>query len=774
MTIARAAAFACLMLAGVSAHAQVVNDGTLGSNGPGLVGHAPNPGGGTDYFLTPADGAQVGSNLFHSLSRMDLSSADAAIYQGPSSIQNLITRITGGASSIDGSIRSEIPGANLFLINPQGIVFGEHASLNVSGNTVISTAHEVKLGGSGRFDTRAAGGDLLTVDPPSAFGFAEPPAPIVLNGSQIRGADSHSLALIGGNLLLSGTRSDDQPGLLSARGGRIDLASVGSSGSVRIVEGAAPNLVLEDVAQRGDISLTDDFIVSSSGVPEDPLAPALKPVPGSGPIFVRARNLLVEDSEIRVLTVTNQAAGDVDVGLTGDLTVRGTGAQRSLINSGSGLTIPVPPGQNLTNLITQTDSNIGMVRQFLICQGSVCGVIYRTPAPAGDVAIAARDVTLENGGQIVSHSEFLADAGNLSLDLSGGMEIRGFAADGNRSGLFSNAVGSGNQGQILLHMPDGALTMDDLGVIVIENGEASTLNSTSGRIDIEAASLDMSGNARIDSSTRGAGGGGDLTLDISGPARLRGATNSEEFTGITTLSQPGSTGAAGTIHFKANSLKILDGAQISARPVGTGALGPAGSITIDVADDLVMRRGTISTQSDVAAGGNIDVAIGGIADLRDSAITTSVTQGPASGGNIHLTPKSTAVVLQNSKIVAQAFRGGGGNIQISTDALIRDVDSLLSASSRFGVDGKVVIESPQGQIDVEQHVLTVPPIDVSSLLREACSMRNPGDASTFVVASDPGPRGLEGDILPAFLSGALPPDDGPADPGASASGPNCR
>src|SRR5262249_44802421 len=158
-----------------------------------------------------------------------------------------------------------------------------------------------------------------------------------------------------------------------------------------------------------------------------------------------------------------------------------------------------------------------------------------------------------------------------------------------------------------------------------------------------------------------------------------------------------------------------------------------------LADDLVMRRGTISTESAGGAGGNIDVAIGDIADLRHSEITTSVTHGPASGGNINLTPRSTAVGLQGSQIVAHADKGGGGDIVVSTDALVSDVNSTISASSNFGVNGHVVVESPQGQIDVEQHVLTVPPIDVSSLLREACSMRNPGDASTFVVASDPGP-----------------------------------
>jgi filamentous hemagglutinin family protein len=768
----RELAVATVVALALPAGAQVTNDGSLGSTGAGLVTNLPNAAGGLDYLLTEADGERAGGNLFHSLGRMDLGRNDAAVYQGDASIDNLITRITGGPSSIDGEIRSEISGANLFLINPDGIVFGENARLNVSGDTVVSTAHEVQLGSSGRFDTRAAGADILTVDPPNAFGFVNPPAPIVLQGSQIVGADRHALALIGGDLTLSGARSDGEPGLLSAPGGRIDLASVGSSGTVRMVGGAEPDLVL-DVDARGDVLLTDGFRVSSSGVSSNPLSPLQKPVPGSGPIFVSAANLTVEDaSEIRVLTVTNHPAGDISIDLTGDLTLRNANGEPAVIVSGSGLTIPVPPDQTPTQLIRQVDPAIGMVRDFLVCGSVACGVTYLTPAAAGDIAISARNAFIENGGQIVSRAEFTADAGEIRLDLTGNATIRGVAGE-IPSAVFSNAVGSGDQGRILLQA-DGALRMDDGGRIVIENGAQSTSSSTAGSIEIEVAALEMSGNARIDSSTRGAGSGGNLTLLIHGPASLRGATSADEFTGISTLSQPGSTGAAGTIDLSAGSLEIRDGAQISARPIGTGALGDAGSIVIDVVDDLVMRRGAITAESAVAGGGNIDVAIGGIADLRDSEITTSVIQGASPGGNIQLVPSSKAVVLQNSQIVAQAVEGAGGNILISTEALLRDVDSLVSASSQLGVDGTEVIDSPEGELNVEQNELSVPPIDVSSLLRQECALRDPGAASTFVVEPDPGPRRLDGDLLPAFVSGALPPDDAPSLGGAGAPASICR
>ena len=157
---------------------------------------------------------------------------------------------------------------------------------------------------------------------------------------------------------------------------------------------------------------------------DNPLDRRVKPAPGSGPIFVRARDLTVEDSEIRVLTVTNQPAGDVSIDLTGDLTVRGTGEQRSLINSGSGLTIPVPPDQIATSVFREVDPSIGLVRDFFVCGNAICGVTYLTPAPAGDISISARNLTLENGGQLVSRSEFQGDAGEIRLDLTGDATIQ--------------------------------------------------------------------------------------------------------------------------------------------------------------------------------------------------------------------------------------------------------------------------------------------------------------------------------------------------------------
>ncbi len=723
---------------GLTSTAQVVNDGSLGSTGAGVVASSTD-GAGTDYFLGEADGELVGGrNLFHSLSRLDLARDDRLTYQGSSSIENLVTRVTGGASSIDGTIRSEIPDANLFLINPAGVVFGENAELDVSGSVVISTAHEVGLGTSGRFDTRGAGGDVLTIDPPERFGFVDPPAPIVLDGSRLRGADDTAIALVGGDLTLSGS-ADGQRGLLGARSGRVDLASLASPGAVVIDRDGAGDLLVAEGTRLGTIQIRDDFVVTTSGIVGNPIEEGF--IAGAGPVFVRAHDLTLDEAAIQTLTVSDQAAGVVSIELTGDLRLIGRpGGLGSLISSASDVDIPVPPDLEETQVPILRRDFPGFVFRQRICGAIVCGYDFLSGGRAGDIDISARNLELSGGSSISSRSLAGGDAGTITIDLAGDVSIEGIVGSSLLSGIFSSSRGSGNPGTIRLTLASGTLSMDDYGVIVIENGDGSLAENVPGRIEIEASALDLAGSARIDTSTRGAGQGGDILIDIAGRARMRGVDETGDFTGISSLAQPGSTGAAGTITLRARSVEIGDGAQIAARPEADTATGDAGSIRIEAADDLVMRNGTISAESPSVDGGNIEISAGRLVDLSDSAITTSVRAGDGSGGNVRIEPGPLAVRLARSQIVAQAQFGAGGNIFIETNLLLDDAASLIDAGSAFGQQqGTETIQSPQGEINIQQPELATPPVDASALLDEPCAARDPSAASSLVFEPDPGP-----------------------------------
>ena len=105
--------------------------------------------------------------------------------------------MTGGSrSSIDGTIKSTIPNADLYLIKPSGIVFGQDAKLNMSGSFHASTADYLKFSDGGRFDSTIPANSLLTVATPSAFGFlSDSPKGISVDSSFLKVPEGKTIFL---------------------------------------------------------------------------------------------------------------------------------------------------------------------------------------------------------------------------------------------------------------------------------------------------------------------------------------------------------------------------------------------------------------------------------------------------------------------------------------------------------------------------------------------------------------------------------------------------
>jgi len=735
----------------VPAAAQVVRDGSIGSLGAGTVATTIGPGGTTDYLIGEADGLRAGTNLFHSFSQFDLTSTERAVYQGSPTIQNLITRVTGGPSSIDGVIRSEIPGANLFFLNPAGVVFGENAQVDTTGAFYVSTADRLLFQGGDILETSLGGALTLSVDAVEGFGFLQAPAPIQIHGSQIQLDVNQRFAAIGGGIEILGNRADNERAFIDTQTGPIDLVSLASSGEVRVsVDGSGNDVVtLTGVTARGDVTIADGVTLNTSGIPRDALGNAfVLPNEGAGSVNVYANDLTIEDANIQALTVTDADAGDVVIDLDGDLVIRAVpGGFTSGILAGTGFALPRQPGDVLDPFLpfiflaspttSVTISN---------CTTGPCGLRYDADGQGGDVRVRAANARFEGGGRITARSENAGSAGNVELRVTDTISMSGVDDAGQRSGLSSTADDTGDPGIVLIDSPSARLVMEDRAAIVIQN---TTSASAMGLIDIDVASLDMSGDARIDTSTRGSGPGGDISIDVSGAIEMRGRTSDTEFTGITTLSQPGSTGDAGDVEIMASSLSMRDGAEISARPVGVGALGDAGSLTIDIAEQIRLFDSAISTQSDAAGGGNIEIHYGDLLTAEYSAITSSVTTGSSPGGNVTiLSDPGSALVLRSGRVVAQADAGAGGNILIETSLLLRDPESVISASSNSGIDGTVITRAPDAQqLDLGQELGT-PGLDVSALIDEPCAARLPSGANSLVVASSDG--------LPSDLDSVLP------------------
>ena len=94
-----------------------------------------------DMNISSERGLLLGDNLLHSFQLFNINATEAATFSGPDNVQNIIARVSGlSPTLIDGTIRSSIPNADLFLLNPNGIMFGPDASIDVNGGLHVSTA----------------------------------------------------------------------------------------------------------------------------------------------------------------------------------------------------------------------------------------------------------------------------------------------------------------------------------------------------------------------------------------------------------------------------------------------------------------------------------------------------------------------------------------------------------------------------------------------------------------------------------------------------------
>jgi filamentous hemagglutinin family protein len=146
---------------------------------------------------------EAGPNLFHSFHRFNVGTGDTAHFIGLPGIENIIGRVTGPeASRIDGTLQAD---ARLFLLNPQGILFGPSATLNINGSFHASTADVLRFADGAEFSTRLSEKSTLTVAAPSAFGFLRAnPTGIAMEGSHLEVPEGETLSMIGGDIAIMG------------------------------------------------------------------------------------------------------------------------------------------------------------------------------------------------------------------------------------------------------------------------------------------------------------------------------------------------------------------------------------------------------------------------------------------------------------------------------------------------------------------------------------------------------------------------------------------
>ena len=318
--IASSIALGCLVTVN-SVRAQIVPDNTLPVNSrvtPGCT------------VCTINGGTVRGANLFHSFSEFGVPTGGEAFFNNGLQIQNILTRVTGNSvSNIDGVLRANGT-ANLFLLNPNGIIFGAGASLNVGGSFLATTANAIGFGNLGFFSASAPNvpSPLLTVNPsallfnqiasaPITSQYIAPAGldPIGKATYGLRVPDGRSLLLVGGDIGVDGLGIGDPDGVngsgLKAYGGRIELGGLAGAGTVGLVVDA------------NNLSLSFPIGVVRANVSLTNVADVNVRAGGGGSIVVNAQNFSMAGRSVLLAGIgsglgsSGSIAGDIEINTTG-------------------------------------------------------------------------------------------------------------------------------------------------------------------------------------------------------------------------------------------------------------------------------------------------------------------------------------------------------------------------------------------------------------------------------------------------------------------------
>jgi filamentous hemagglutinin family protein len=483
-------------------------------------------------------------------------------------ITNVISRVTGGTSAftlqksslIDGPLNSSIPGANFWFINPNGIIFGSNATLPTTGSFHASTADYIKLSDGTIFAATPSPNELLTVAPPSAFGFlsANPAGIQVGNATRVLQVPTgRTLSLVGGTIDVG---IGNTQGFLLAPAGRLNLVSVASAGEATFNPAKinGPLSADPDPFQTREINV-DNFTrlgdINIRGAPSPGAS-----IVDAKEIYIRSGNLTVNDSFVMPglfadLGLASQTAvangGQVKVRVDGDVTVTG---DRSIFNIDSGIraragsasatatTLTAPrdvPDISVQAGGTLTVSGIATVRTEKYTQATA------SPASFGNITITADTVDVL-GGAAISANSFIGKGGDLSVN------AREIVLDaGGNTARFT-----------------GLTTQTDFHPAYPRIADPSLTNGQGGALTVNADTLTIKNGANLTADSFALGNAGNIIINVSDLFLSRdGATTGS------ISSQSGFAGNAGNITVRATDQIELNQGQISATTNGSGKGG---------------------------------------------------------------------------------------------------------------------------------------------------------------------------------------------------------
>lgn len=652
---------------------QVIPDSTLPSSS--IVTFPDGNSTATLLFIT--GGTVSGNSLFHSFEDFSIRDEQTIQFQNSVTLDHIITRITGESiSTLNGTLATQ-GFADFFLLNPNGIVFGPNATLDIGGSFIGSTADRLLFENGADFSAvNPQAPPLLSITTPIGLQFESDPGLIRVEGNSHQLAiDPNTLEIIQTNrpeglqvnsgetfALLGGPVTFDG-GNVTARDGRVVLGALDAGQTVALVGDALGWALADDEQLNETNSRVQDIRLSNAS---------------------------------SVLTSGN-SGGQIQLFGGKIALTEGSTLLANTVGAGNGRGINI---EGIDQIILKGSVLDAITDEPIFPNLILSEVEIGATGNGGDIDLRTNRLRVVDGSQISTSTLGAGDAGTLSVvanrvTLQGGIDDFLETIDNySPSGLFVDVLDEGSTGQ------------------------GGTLNVVAERLVIHEGAV-------VGAGTFGLGNGGNISLDVS-TLVITGEEGGSGISGI--FADTEGPGRGGNIRVEGNRLRILDGGQISSTTFDTGDGGTVElkveQITLDgfvsdVFDDLIVS--SISSTVDSADGalgegqGGTVVIHADQLQVRNGGQINVLTSGLGDGGQ--LTVEAGRIQLQGSNdeptglfvatqpnVDGDVWDGNGGDLQIVSDRLvIENGAQIVSGAFSDGEAGSLTVTTRelivQGQTD---------------------------------------------------------------------------
>ena len=714
-----ASAGTTVLLSSMMGQAQILPDGTLVGDDQSRL--AP-----TTLNDRPAQlvegGTSRGTSLFHSFEAFGVGNGQQVYFANPSGILRILGRVTGNSvSQIDGTL-GVLGSADLFLLNPNGIVFGPDAQLDIKGSFTATTADSFEFGDLGQFSAVEPGtAPLLAVNIAPGLQYGVQRSEIRNQGSLKAG---HNLKLGAQHLDVAGSLEAGRDVVLQGQERLLSGAKYTTGGYLltQDLNGKGLDLIVPHknvILAVGDVDINDQGVwhviaggeVTGDGFSRDIGEELDRAIEVVSEITTKIPNGLGEEETVTVKASTDPKIDirsgvdwekwgglsenenkldfkNIDFGKNGDknaVTGKSITLGKIIFNNGGSIYL------SSQGSITTQDLNIASDNRF----------ITRTPTLAksrdsGTIELNAKDNI--QTGNIESHAFFFPgpdldepekavenidvagpNGGDITLNAGGDIFVEGHVRsdselfpNGGNTNTTTGGIG-GNGGHIRFYSQNG-------GIQTTKQFNSSSYFFPTYPTPPEDGDM-ISGN------------GGDIELYAGGPIEI-GESEDRLFTG--------------------QSLSIGSSSNVFAFSKGTVTAGIGGKVSVYSESDVTIQGPVKSLSQANAAfgkveggqGGDINLTAKGNITTEDRLISSSLLfleSGEIVGGNAgaiifdsgkniktallesvafsEVKPDQASDVINDERVLRESKGGNGGRVLLKATGDILNIGSLLDESN---------------------------------------------------------------------------------------------